>query len=92
MLPQANKWKAERSKVMSKTYTAWELAADWWWDEDYECITENGFVRYECATVSKTEKTVRLTRLNHSSVWKSLWNPITRYVHPDTKMRLVPKL
>ena len=67
----------------SKIHTAWELAGDWWWDEDYQAAMERGKVLWDCATATKggQGRTVRLARLGG---WP-------RHVHPDTRMRLVKK-
>ena len=73
---------------MKELYTAWELAGDWWWTEKYYAVTENGHVRYELATASKTERTVCMSRIQVGFTIRDA-RVIVRYVHPDTKFRLV---
>jgi len=84
--------KVKDHEILSRTYTAMELAGDWWWDENYECVVDGGTTAYECATLSKTGNTVRLTRIDPTKdAWDAIWHPITRYVHPNRSMRLVLK-
>jgi hypothetical protein len=70
----------------SKEYTAWELAADWWWVElGYDAVIVGGNARYENATVTRNSS-VKLSKLDADLI--SLCQ-INRYVNSDTKMRLV---
>lgn len=69
---------------MPQRYTAWELCGDWWWVKQYDARIVGGRSQYETATASTTQQTVALRRA-------VALHRITRYVHPDTLMELVPK-
>lgn len=72
-----------------KTYTAWELAADWWWVGKYLAYTIGGSSGYETATVSKTERTVRISRLIPAKTGPVLTvKQVNIYVDPDRLMEL----
>lgn len=65
-------------------YTAWELAADWWWNElGYDAVPVGGRSRYETATIGEG-RLVRLWRLDTSDGLKEVY----RYVGADTRFTL----
>lgn len=63
-----------------KIYTAWELAADWWWVAKFEATPINGRQRYETLTVGPLGG-VCARRL------KGL-RTVSRYFLPDEKFKL----
>lgn len=64
------------------TWTAWELAADWWWRE-LDCAVKLGRTTYSEAQVSRGYQGVKLQRLRHDL------SVVTRYVKSDTIVTLV---
>jgi len=70
-------------------FTAWQLAGDWWWVDEYVAILVNGKLKYETATATKggTGKKVALRRVKTIN---NRLTTITRYVHPHTLMILEP--
>lgn len=64
-----------------KTYTAWELGADWWWTTEYFVATKRAV--YSEVNIGPNEG-VRLSKLQTGSL-----HMIVRYVSPETPMRLV---
>jgi hypothetical protein len=68
---------------MKEFYTAWQLCGDWFWVNRYYAVIKDGRAKYEIATASLTEQSVKLERLERL-------RQITRYVDPDTKMILIP--
>ena len=70
----------------AKTYTAWELASDSWWEElRYSIQIIGGRAMYELAG-NQGGELVRLGRLDTSS---GTPHSVYRYVDPDTPMRLI---
>lgn len=69
-------WKVE-------PYTAWILASDWWWMEEYRFRVKGGTTEYTDATISRTGKRVKLQYIT------SELKVVTRYVHPDTLIEFV---
>jgi hypothetical protein len=71
--------------LADRTYTAWELAGDWWWvDAGLWAVTEHGRTRYETVTACNGDR-VRLWRLDT----RNGLNEVHRYVEPELPMRLV---
>lgn len=76
MTDQQNAWSTERE------YTAWELAGDWSWLIEYEaCTTRQS---YETVTATGSGRCA-LRRLEEGPAGL---RTITRYVEPETKLRL----
>lgn len=70
----------------AKTYTAWELAGDSWWEElNYSAQIVGGRALYELAS-NQGGDLVRLGRLDTT---RGNLHSVYRYVAPDTPMRLV---
>ena len=75
---------------MVKFYTAWELAESLWWVDKYLAYMPNGRKGYETATVTRTEKSVRLSRIVAGSTAIPIWTIEQKdcYVAPETMMIL----
>lgn len=71
----------------TKIFTAWDLAADWWWMEDYSIST--GRSTYTHAEVTRGYQGVRFQRLYAPDSHKERPRVITRYVDPEMPVRLV---
>jgi hypothetical protein len=70
----------------AKEYTAWELAADWWWIElGYFAVVVGGRQSYDEVTATRNDA-VRLSRLYATT---TAIRQINRYVNPELSMRLV---
>lgn len=70
-----------------KTYTARQLAADWWWDEDHYAVAVNGKVQWDAAFVRSDSRRVRLSRLDPLRLCA-----VIAYVPLDMRMKLVKKV
>jgi hypothetical protein len=73
-----------------REYTAWELAADWWWeDAGYKARVAGGRVLWEEVVHNDTTQTktdnVRLGRIESGGGLQTFY----RYVKPETRMYLV---
>lgn len=80
-------WREIEEWNTEKTYIAWELAADWGWDEEFVAMIEGGRICYEQLTCSRNDS-VRCARL--ATTTDNRLYQINRYVSGGTHMRLVP--
>lgn len=77
--------KLELSIETEKEYTVGQLAADWWWMDDY--LVSTGRATWSDANFSRTGS-VMLSRLKVTD--DSHLKQVNRYLDPDTKVLLVP--
>src|SRR4051812_12673407 len=73
---------SQAARNPDREFTAWELAGEWWWLDRYQAVIVGGRAGYETATATRNSQ-VALRRADGL-------HRITRYVGPDTRMRLRP--
>ena len=72
-------------EIEAKTYTAWEIGADAWWQfEGY--LVSTGRATYEAAGITRGENGVYFWRLE---VRDEGLRVVRRYIDPDMKVKLV---
>lgn len=70
-------------------WTAWELGADWAWQKDH--VISTGRAIWTDAQITRGYQGVRLQRLEGGATIDERPRIVTRYVQPETKVRLVPR-
>lgn len=76
-------------EIEAKTYTAGDLAADWWWMDEYLISTRRAI--YTDAEFTGGYQGVKFSRLEGGQTIQDGVRVITRYVDPDMEVRLVKR-